>query len=194
MFKTRLALGVLALSAVSVAAVRPILFQEPQLPEVTDHHKMLLKGVGEWEGTLTMNMPGMEEPVPVQESVTAVGDYWTTSKFTGNFGGMPFHGTGVTGYDATKKQFVGTWVDNMTSHLSIMNGSYDAKTSKLTMNWEAPDQATGAMAVHRMETIHRSDAVVSHFFMGEGDAAVETMVIKMKRKSKAMDASASDKK
>jgi hypothetical protein len=58
---------------------------------------------------------------------------WLVSHFDGDIAGMPFVGLGTTGYDLLKGKYVGTWIDNMTTHLSVMEGDYDAKDKTLTM-------------------------------------------------------------
>lgn len=187
MLRTRHALLTLALTAGAVAAVRPFVAQD--MPQPTDEHRMVLGAVGEWEGNLTMYMPGMEPTTaPCSETVTAVGEFWTTSRFTMEFMDMPFTGVGCNGYDTKKKKFVGTWIDSMTTSLSVMEGDFDKAKNALVMRWTAPDPATGEMIQHRSETVFRADAYVMQMFQGEGGE--KTMEIKMKRKAAATDANA----
>lgn len=185
MLSTRFTTAVLLLTVGSVAfaTLRPSFFaQEP--PQATEEHKEIMKGVGEWEGTLTMSMPGAPaEPIKATETVTAIGEFWTQGKFQCDFMGQPFMGSGTTGYDPAKKKFVGTWIDSMTTEMFIMEGTMDPKTKVLTMNWEAPSMATGERVPHRMETVFKGDSYTSTFFQGE-DKGEQTMVIAMKRKAK----------
>jgi len=192
--KSRVLLLSLVLSAGAFATVRPLLFQEPPMPEVTDHHKRVLAGVGEWEGTITMFMPGMEpQTMPAQEKVEAVGEYWTTSTFTSDMGGMQFTGKSSLGYDSDKKQYVGTWIDSTTTYLTVMQGEFDAKKNMLVTRWKGPNWAgDGSMIDFRNETVVRADASVSTFYMGAGEGT-KHMEIKLKRKAAADDTSA-DKK
>jgi len=172
----------LAAGALAVAAVRPALFSQ-DMPQPGDQHKQLLASVGEWQGTLTTFMPGQPAtPAPATQVTEAIGGFWTQSRFTCDFMGMPYLGTGVEGYDESKKKYVGTWVDNMSSYLAIMEGEMDAKGEKLTMRWKAPDM-TGAIVPHRAETTHTKDSYTSTFYAGEGEGT-KSMVIEMKRKPK----------
>lgn len=192
--KSRVLLLSLVLSAGAFAAVRPMLFQEPAMPEVTDHHKRILSGVGDWEGTITMFMPGMEpQAMPAQEKVEALGEYWTTSTFTADMGGMPFAGKSSLGYDTDKKQYVSTWIDSTTTYLTVMHGDFDAKKNAMIMRWKGPNwMGDGSTVDFRSETIQRADAMVSTFYMGEGEG-MKHMEIKLKRKAAAVDGGA-DKK
>jgi hypothetical protein len=90
-------------------------------------------------------------------------------------------GRSCTGYDPTKKKFVGTWISNMDSHLTVMEGDFNAETKTLTMSYQAPDPMSGAIVAHRIETVFEENSYASSFYMGEGAAAAKTMVIAMKR-------------
>src|SRR5688500_293161 len=112
-----LAAFVLASLGTAVAALRPA----QAMPTPTQEHAQLLKAVGEWEGTLTMSAPGVPaEPMACRETVTGVGAFWTVATFTCDFGGMPFIGSGTMGYDTERKLYVGTWIDAMTTRLTVM--------------------------------------------------------------------------
>jgi hypothetical protein len=179
---TRLTASVALLTVLAAgawAAFRPA----QGMPQPTPEHADLLKGVGMWEGTLTMFVPGASaEPTPCQETIVGVGDFWTSSTFTCDFMGMPFVGNGVLGFDTERKLFVGTWIDSMTTRLVVMEGKMDPAKKALVMSYEAPSPMDGKMTRHRIETVHESaDAYTSTFFMGEGEGQ-KHMVIAMKRK------------
>src|SRR5438105_14007457 len=42
--------------------------------------------------------------------------------------GMPFEGHGVTGYDNVKKQYWGSWIDNMSTSMMTSTGSADGSS------------------------------------------------------------------
>jgi hypothetical protein len=154
---------------------------EMQLPPPTAEHKLLLAGVGEWEGTLTIWMPGQpEQRIAAAEVVEPVGDYWTRSRFTCDFMGLPFEGSAFMGFDPVKQRYVGTWVDNLTMELAVMEGEMSAD-GKLVMKWIARDPGTGQPAPHRSETVSTADSRVSTFFHGEGQGT-KSMRIAMRRK------------
>ncbi len=187
MQRTRLVTSVLVLAvgAIAVAAVRPAPVAQ-EMPQPQEQHKHILAAVGEWEGTLTsFMMPGAPPmTVPAQESISAIGGFWTQSRFTCEFMGMPYLGTGCVGFDTTKEKVVGTWIDNMSSYLAIMEGEMDLATGKVVMHYQAPDDMTGAMTHHRIESVSTGDSYTSTFFKGEG-AGTKSMVIDMKRKRAA---------
>lgn len=190
-FKTTiLSLAVAAVATTALFASRAA--QAPEMPTPKAQHKMLQMSVGEWEGTMTSFMPGMPTAgVPAKETIEAVGGFWTQARFECSFMGMPYVGAGCLGYDEAKKKYVGTWFDNMSSEMALMEGDYDETTKTLTMRWTAPDMMTGKPTPHRYECVMAADSTTSTFFMGEG-AGQKTMIIDLKRKGakKAAEAGA----
>lgn len=90
-----------------------------------DAHKKLDGMVGTWDVKVKSWMaPGQP---PMESTGTAVnawilGGRWMEEKFNGTFMGMPFEGRGFTGYDNIKKQYVGTWMDNMSTAAMVSSG------------------------------------------------------------------------
>jgi len=90
-----------------------------------DAHKKLNDMVGTWNVTVKSWMaPGAP---PMESAGTAVnswvlGGRWIEEKFTGSFMGMPFEGIGYTGYDNIKKQYVGTWMDTVSTAVMMSTG------------------------------------------------------------------------
>ena len=92
----------------------------------------------------------------------------------GDFGGemmpgVPFKGHGLTAYDTSKKKYVGSWSDSMSSGMQVSEGSYDAAT-KSTTSWiegagrnnRRDRQDKGRQRVHRRRSpddddLHRPD-------------------------------------
>ncbi len=183
MFSKRLfSLVLVALVCTVAIAAGTAYFAPQEMPQPTEHHKMILKGVGEWEGSMTMYGMGPEPmTIPAKESVTALGQFWTQSRFSCDFGGMAFEGSATSGYDPAKKKFVGTWIDNMSTSITVMEGDYDKKAGTLTMHYKGPHPATGEMVAHRNVSKFTDDTYSMEFFVGQGDAEMKSMTISMKR-------------
>jgi len=179
--KTPLIATLTLLIAGSAVFAANTVMQEPEMPKPTAEHKALQMTTGNWEGTITMYMPGMDPLAsPAKETVTAHGPFWVTSEFSSEFMGQKYKGQGHMGYDERTKEHQGTWVDNMGSYLSVMKGTMDKENNLLTMHWDAPDM-TGQMAPHRSETVRSKNAYTIIFYTSD----VKTMVIDMKRVAKA---------
>jgi hypothetical protein len=189
MFQSRLviALGSLALAGVAAAAIAP-LTQEGMPSPKKEQHKIVLTGVGEWEGTLTMTDPGGSEIVSeCTESVTAIGELWTVSRFECTFEmmgmKMDFTGCSTFGYSAAKKKFVGTWMDSMNPEMLMMEGVQDEESGAIDMLYEGPHPMTREMVPHRNSIVHGKDSYVITFYMTEEGKESKIMTIAMKRKN-----------
>ena len=114
-----------------------------------DAHKSLNAYIGTWNAKVSSWMaPGADPMVMegVSENKWVMGGRYVEQRFSGNFMGMPFEGVGYTGYDNVKKQYWGTWIDNMSTGMMMTTGKWDGKAWVLTGTM--PDPMTGAdMAV-----------------------------------------------
>ncbi len=156
---TRLCLVAIVLGAGSMARA-----QEgggPPAPKPTAEHKVLAADEGTWDATVKSYMagPDAEPTVSKGSEVNAVmpGGMWVLSNFRGDFGGMSFEGRGQFGYDPLKKKYVGTWIDSMSPSLSVLEGTYDAKTRTMTYVGDGVDPDTKSKFTQRMVTTTKDD-------------------------------------
>ena len=184
MLRQSLATGALVLATSTFStALQPAATQEHMMPQPTDQHMLLQKLVGKFEGTMTMFQPGMPAtPAPATETIASVGKFWTTTRFECEFMGMPYVGSGYTGYDPEKKKYVGMWLDNTSATATPMEGSWDEAKKAIVMHWTGPDM-TGELVPHRSENVMSEDGYVMTFFQGK-EEMVKNMEIRMKRKAK----------
>ena len=132
-------------------------------------HERLAHKVGRWSLRVVSFMPGSEP----QESLGQSEMKWTLDgRFiqdttTGNMGGMPFSGQGLTGYDNMKQKYVTTWVDNMMTGIIRMEGTYDPATKSFTYLGEMPDPMSDAY----VPTRHIERVIDTDHFMFEMWAA-----------------------
>ena len=109
-------------------------------------HKWMQKTNGTWEGEVTQWMdpkapPTKSKATTVQTS--ALGGRFVVSKYTGTMMGQPFEGMSTMGYDNAKKMFVSTWMDNVSTGIVHMNGTYDGLTKTLNLKGYQTDPSTG---------------------------------------------------
>jgi hypothetical protein len=91
-------------------------------------HAMLAKGDGKWTAETTMWMAPDAPPMKAKSSAVnkmVMGGRYQQTSFKGDFMGMPFEGSSTTGYDNAKKVFFTTWMDNMSTALMNMEGTWD---------------------------------------------------------------------
>jgi len=140
-----LAVIVLALGVTSAHAQGP-------MPQATAEHEGLQYYVGTWDAETKMWMAPGTTPMMSKavETNKMLGTMWMVSEFEGEMMGMPFTGLGKYGYDPHKKKYVGTWIDSMSPHLSVMEGTMDGATKTLTMMSKGFDPMTGKEVTSKM--------------------------------------------
>jgi hypothetical protein len=127
---TTIALGVAILVALSTNGFG-------QVPTASQEHEILKKELGTWEATVKsyVGPTGLNDEPQVstgKETNEMIGEFWLVSRFEGNFGGMPFVGQSMMGYDAGKQKYVGNWIDSFSPNPTKMVGTYDAETKTMT--------------------------------------------------------------
>lgn len=111
-----------------------------------DAHKQLAQCSGEWNMTVKSWMAPDAPPQTSTGTSSAkmiLDGRYLQETATGNMGGMPFSGQGLTGYDNASKKFESTWVDNMSTAIFRSEGTYDAATKTVTMNGTTYDPTVG---------------------------------------------------
>lgn len=108
-------------------------------------HKMLAMESGTWHEEMTMWMePGAE---PMKNTMTAVskmiyGDRYQETIHKGDFMGMPFEGKSTLGYNNASKEYVSTWIDNMSTGIMVISGKYDDATKTINFAGTTIDPVT----------------------------------------------------
>ena len=101
--------------------------EEMQMPQPTAEHNALREHAGTWNVHCTFYMDPSQPPMEVEarETVEMFGDFWTKSTFEADMFGKPFKGSATLGYDPHKKEYVSTWVDNMSPALFSLTGNFE---------------------------------------------------------------------
>ena len=109
-------------------------------------HAMLAKSNGTWDAEMTMWMsegaPGQVMKSSCTNKMMYDGRY-QQSNFKGDFGGMPFEGTSITGYDNAEKMYFSTWMDNMSTGMMSMKGTWDDATKSINFKGKMICPANG---------------------------------------------------
>ena len=109
-------------------------------------HQRLLGMEGTWDAEVSMWMqPGQPPAKSMGTSVNKpiLGGRWIEQRFTGTAMNQPFQGIGYTGYDNTKKKYVSTWIDNMSTAVMVSEGAFDAAGKVMTSTSTMMDPMTG---------------------------------------------------
>ncbi|HVL13208.1 MAG TPA: DUF1579 domain-containing protein [Gemmata sp.] len=146
-------------------------------PKPGPEHEVLKKMEGNWD--LTMKFAGMESKGTVTYKME-LGGLWLVGNLEGDLGGIKFSGKGMDTYDASKKKYVGIWVDSMSTSPMMLEGSYDKAKKTLTMAGDGPGM-DGKPTKHTAVTEMPDDDTIN-FSMFTGDAKEPAFTIVYKRK------------
>jgi len=141
--KLNRAVSFVSLSAV-LAAAPAVFAQMPPPPKPGPEHQLFKQDEGTWDATVESYMAPGAPPMTskaVETNTVACGGLCMLSNFKGEFGGAPFDGHGTTTFDATKKKYVGSWTDSMSTGLMIGESTYDSAKKTLTGYMEGPDES-----------------------------------------------------
>jgi hypothetical protein len=115
--------------------------------------------VGSWEAIVRRSaMPGGQATEDkATERVSAVcGGKWLWTDFAGRFGGEPFEGHALTGYDPVQKKVVSIWIDSMSPVWCMTTGDAAATSGELVLEGKSTDPTGQPMTIKQRMT--RADA------------------------------------
>jgi hypothetical protein len=165
--------------------------QDGPPPKPSAEHERLAKEVGTWDATVKSWSRGPESEPTVSQGVEVVklipGGLWTRSEFDGKLGDQEFHGCGQSGYDTKKKKYVGTWVDNLSTEIMLMEGVYDPANHTLTTYSKGTDPSGKAYEVQMISKQEEDDTRVFTMSIKSDETKgeyVKMMEITYKRRAK----------
>jgi Protein of unknown function (DUF1579) len=176
------------LRMVGLAAIVPAasaFAQMPPLPKPGPEHEVLRRDVGVWDATVEMQGPPGTPPTvsKATETVSLLGGFWQVTEFKGEVMGQPFEGRGATGYDPSKKKYVGTWVDSMSTGLSSVEATLDSSKNVMTGTMLGTDPTGAATKMKEVSEWKDADNRVFTLFMPLPDGKeVQVMKITYKRR------------
>jgi hypothetical protein len=160
------------LFAVAITATFLLVTQtaSAQLPTPGPELEIFKKDVGEWDCEIKFWADPTAEPEITKGTETSrmLGGFWMLVDFEGKMNGMDFKGHGTYGYDAEKKQYVGSWIDSLSPSIMQMTGSYDKETETITYTGEAPGM-DGTMLTHTLATCYKGDKRVMSMHVNPKD-------------------------
>jgi Protein of unknown function (DUF1579) len=133
--------------------------QQPDIGKPGAEHKVLEPLVGTFTAKIKFWMDPTKAPSDSEGTITRkwiMDGRFLHEDVEATFAGMPFKGMGITGYDAFKKKYVATWVDSMSTNITMMEGTYDAKAKTLNITFDDIDPSNGKKMKGR-EKLHIVD-------------------------------------
>lgn len=149
---------------------------------------MLAKQDGAWKAETTMWMAPDAPPMTSTgnvENKMIMGGRYQHMNFKGIMMGAPFEGMSITGYDNARKVWTSSWIDNMSTGLMNLDGTWDEATKTFTYTGKMVCPANGKMCDIK-ETIKMVDDKTMLMEMWGPDLktgkSYKNMEIKMTRK------------
>lgn len=131
-------------------------------------HEWLAQFLGRWETTMTMTMGDAPmHSTGVSEYSWLMDGRYIQDEFSSEFMGMPMSGLGITGFDNTRNQFFGIWLDSFSTGYAAMHGSLDPTGKILTMVGTMDEPSTGEIGKPFMGVTTIVDANHIRFEMKE---------------------------
>ena len=157
---------VLGLAGLAAAQDKPATAGAPQamppMPKPGPEHAIFKDVAGTWDATVESFMaPGAPPSLSKGEETSRVGcgGMCLITDFRGSFvmgppgtPATPFEGHGTETYDKAKKKYVGTWIDSMSTGLSVSESTHDAATRTMTGWMEGPDMS-GSVSKMKATTV-----------------------------------------
>jgi hypothetical protein len=145
-------------------------------------HKALDVFTGEWNVAskwwMSPDAPPMESKGTASKKWILGGRY-ISEDFNGEMMGMPFTGSGLSGYDNVKKKYNSSWVDSSSTALFTSLGTSSADGKTFTYHSTMDDCMTGEMD-KPVRFVIRVESHDKHIFeMFEGSGAKEKKVGEM---------------
>jgi hypothetical protein len=152
-----------------------------------DPHKKLDGMVGNWDTKATFwMMPGMDPMTSMGTSANqwVMGGRYLEQRYKGDMAGMAFEGVGYSGYDNVKKQYWGTWMDNMSTAMMTSTGSAsaDGKSWEFTATMSDPMTGKDSTAKEKITVIDADHHTMEMWVPGPDGKMFKNMEINYSRK------------
>ena len=149
-------------------------------------HAFLAEGAGNFKTTIKMWQDPSAPPMVSEgtaKRTMILGGRVLQEDFQTNMMGMPFEGVGHTGYDNALGKYWSTWSDNMSTSVSVLEGTVDTSTGKSTFEGETSEPMAGKRIPMRIETSREDGKETAEFYMpmGPGGEMIRTMEIVYER-------------
>ena len=156
-----------------------------KLAQPGEHHEHLAPFVGTWKGEVRSWMGPDTEPM-LDEGTAEVswimGGRFLEWKLFGNFGGMPFEGLSLEGYNNGDERYESMWIDNFGTLILYYTGACSDDGSRRKMETTFTDPMTGGTIFYRSEYAWEdADHYTFTAYMTKGAGEFKNMEIRWAR-------------
>ena len=144
-------------------------------------HEMLSQMVGTYEMTVKAWMDPNGEPMVstgTAEREMILDGRVLQETVEADMMGQPFRGVGHSGYDNVTDMYWSTWADNMSTGLTMLEGTMDMESHTAVWEGTSPDPIAGKRTPMKIEAHFADGKEVNTFYMsGPGGEMVKSMEI-----------------
>jgi uncharacterized protein DUF1579 len=150
-------------------------------------HKLLNGTVGTWNTVVKFYpAPGAPayESTGVSKNQMILGGRYLEQRFKGNSMGKPFEGIGYTGYDKVRKQYVGTWIDSMSTGVMMSTGTEEngGKNWSYVSTMDDPMSGQSYPVTQKMTIVDKNKHVFEMWSPARDGSTYKSMEITYTRK------------
>ncbi len=150
-------------------------------------HKVLEAFVGEWTLHNKMWMQPGADPMESDGTASAkwiMGNRYVEMTVKSTMMGQPFEGRAINGYDNLKKTYLGFWIDNMGTSMTLTTGTLSADGKTLTSKGKMDDAFSGKMNQEYkfVDRFVSKDEISSVIYVVDGGKETKMMEMTYKRK------------
>ncbi|HEX2748379.1 MAG TPA: DUF1579 domain-containing protein [Verrucomicrobiales bacterium] len=150
-------------------------------------HKVLEAFVGEWTLHNKMWMQPGADPMESEGTASAkwiMGNRYVETTIKSTMMGQAFEGRAICGYDNLKKTYLGFWIDNMGTSMTLTSGTLSADGKTLTSKGKMDDAWTGKkdQEYKFVDRFISKDEVNSAIYLVEAGKETKIMEMTYKRK------------
>lgn len=156
-----------------------------KLAQPGPHHEHLAPFVGSWKGEVKMWM-APDTPPMVNDGAAEVswimGGRYLDWKQTGDFGGSPFEGRAIEGYNNGEQRYESMWIDNFGTLILYYTGACSDDGARRKMETTFTDPMTGGTIFYRSEySWTDADHYTFTAYMDKGAGEFKNMEIRWAR-------------
>jgi hypothetical protein len=162
----------------------------PQMQAMTsymtpgDAQMMLAKSAGDWKADVTFIMDPSQPPMKSAATVhneMILGGRYLSQHYTGNMMGQPFEGMGTIAYDNGKKVYLSTWIDNMGTGITYLEGKPSADNKSVEFKGTAYLPGLGDVPMRQVVTFIDDNHQTFQEFITMGGKEVNSLSINLSR-------------
>jgi len=157
-----------------------------ELAQPTAHHAHLKALEGRWAGEVTMWMGPAAAPMvnsSTAEATFILGGRYLEWKHIGDFGGMPFEGRAIEGFNNGDRRYESIWIDNFGTLMMFFTGSCSDDGASREMKSSFSDPVAGGTITYRTVTVvNDADHFTYTAYMDKGTGEFKNMEIRYTRR------------